>query len=63
MIAAMEESPIRLVERLGELQQIIKEKPQDYSCPFVLSTIHASKGLKYDAVLPGSAWSWHGRGA
>ena len=42
----MEESPIRLVERLGELQQIIKEKPQDYS----LSTIHASKGLEYDAV-------------
>ena len=50
MLAAMEESPIRLVERLGELQQIIKEKPQDYSCPFVLSTIHASKGLEYDAV-------------
>lgn len=50
MLAAMEESPIRLVERLGELQQIIKEKPQDYSCPFVLSTIHASKGLGYDAV-------------
>ena len=40
----------RLVERLGELQQIIKEKPQDYSCPFVLSMIHASKGLEYDAV-------------
>ena len=50
MLAAMEESPIRLVERLGELQQIIKEKPQDYSCLFVLFTIHASKGLEYDAV-------------
>ena len=46
----MEESPIRLVERLSELQQIIKEKPPDYSCPFILSTIHASKGLEYDTV-------------
>ena len=32
------------------LQQIIKEKPPDYSCPFILSTIHASKGLEYDTV-------------
>ncbi|MFR5731539.1 MAG: 3'-5' exonuclease [Clostridium sp.] len=39
-----------LVERLSELQQIIKEKPPDYSCPFILSTIHASKGLEYDTV-------------
>ena len=50
ILAAMENSPIRLVERLSELQQIIKEKPQDYSCPFILSTIHASKGLEYDTV-------------
>ena len=50
ILAALEESPIRLVERLSELQQIIKEKPPDYSCPFILSTIHASKGLEYDTV-------------
>ena len=50
ILAALEESPIRLVERLSELQQIIKEKPPDCSCPFILSTIHASKGLEYDTV-------------
>ena len=50
ILAALEESPIRLVERLSELQQIIKEKPPDYSCTFILSTIHASKGMEYDTV-------------
>ena len=51
MLALQEESPVRLVERLEELRHILKEKPQDPDCPFVLSTIHASKGLEYDRVF------------
>ena len=50
MLALQEESPVRLVERLEELRHILKEKPQDPDCPFILSTIHASKGLEYDRV-------------
>lgn len=49
-LARNEESPRRLVERLEELQEIIKEKPGDPRCKFILSTIHASKGLEYDTV-------------
>lgn len=49
-LARNEESPRRLVERLGELQEIIKEKKNDPKCKFILSTIHASKGLEYDTV-------------
>ncbi|MDO4438908.1 MAG: ATP-dependent helicase [Eubacteriales bacterium] len=36
--------------RLEELKQIIQDKENDYSCPFILSTIHGSKGLEYDNV-------------
>lgn len=49
-IARNEESPRRLLERLTELRQIIKEKTNDPNCKFILSTIHASKGLEYDTV-------------
>ncbi len=49
-LARNEESPRRLVERLAELQEIIKEKKNDPKCKFILSTIHASKGLEYDTV-------------
>lgn len=49
-LARNEESPRRLVERLGELQDIIKAKENDPKCKFILSTIHASKGLEYDTV-------------
>ncbi len=50
MLAAWEETPLRLVERLQELRKLIEEKEQDPTCPFILSTIHASKGLEYDTV-------------
>ena len=50
MLASLEESPLRLVERLHELRKLIEEKEQDPTCPFILSTIHASKGLEYDTV-------------
>ena len=50
MLASLEETPLRLVERLHELRKLIEEKEQDPTCPFILSTIHASKGLEYDTV-------------
>lgn len=50
MLASLEETPLRLVERLNELRKLIEKKEQDQSCPFILSTIHASKGLEYDTV-------------
>ena len=36
--------------RLAKLQQLIREKENDPACPFILSTIHGSKGLEYDTV-------------
>lgn len=49
-IARNEESPRRLLERLEELQEIIRSKPGNPNCKLILSTIHASKGLEYDTV-------------
>ncbi len=49
-LARNEDSPRRLVERLAELQEIIKGKENDPECKFILSTIHASKGLEYHTV-------------
>lgn len=49
-IARNESSARRLLERLEELQTILKEKPYDPDCKFILSTIHSSKGLEYDTV-------------
>ena len=37
--------------RLEELREVIEGKEADPECPFVLSTIHASKGLEYDRVF------------
>lgn len=50
MLGDGEESPKRLVKRLEELKSIILEKQSDVQCPFILSTIHASKGLEYEHV-------------
>lgn len=49
-IGRLTESPEKLLERLEELKLIIQEKKTDYNCPFILSTIHASKGLEYETV-------------
>ena len=49
-IAHYEESPLGLVERLDVLRRTIEEKAYDAGCSFLLSTIHASKGLEYDRV-------------
>ena len=37
--------------RLKELRETVEGLEPDPSCPFVLSTIHASKGLEYDRVI------------
>lgn len=50
ILAARETSPQKFVERLGVLQETIREKVNDPACPFILSTIHASKGLEYHTV-------------
>ena len=50
LIGSRVESPEKLLERLEELRTIIQEKVSDKDCPFVLSTMHASKGLEYDTV-------------
>lgn len=49
-IAQNEATLLGLVERLSVLRRVIEEKEFDRDCPFVLSTIHASKGLEYDRV-------------
>lgn len=49
-IACMEETAEGFLNRMAQLQQIIREKEIDSACPFILSTIHASKGLEYDTV-------------
>lgn len=37
--------------RLGYLQELLKNSKPDYSCQFILSTIHSSKGLEYERVF------------
>jgi DNA helicase-2/ATP-dependent DNA helicase PcrA len=49
-LARQEENAESFVERLNRLHQIIREKESDTDCPFILSTIHASKGLEYNTV-------------
>ena len=50
LIGSRVESPEKLLERLEELRTIVQEKVSDKDCPFILSTMHASKGLEYDTV-------------
>ena len=50
ILADQEDSPRHLVDRLEKLRQVLKEKSSEWDCPFILSTIHASKGLEYDSV-------------
>ena len=39
------------LERLGQLKDVLEGMQPRPDCPFVLSTIHASKGLEYDRVI------------
>lgn len=49
-LAVHEDSITGLAGRLDELEEIIRSKKNDKNCRFILSTIHASKGLEYDRV-------------
>ena len=44
-------SPAQLSGRLAELCAIVKSGSRQPDCPFILSTIHSSKGLEYDRVI------------
>ena len=50
-LGASEPTPLRLLERLEELRAILWDGAAPANCPFVLSTIHSSKGLEYDRVF------------
>lgn len=50
ILGSREDSMAGFLQRLRELQDILTRKETDYSCNFILSTIHASKGLEYDTV-------------
>ena len=49
-LAANETSIKSFLRRLEYLQNLLKNMHPDYNCPFILSTIHSSKGLEYDQV-------------
>lgn len=52
MLAEQEPNALRLLDRLEELRMLIAAKANVNSdVPFVLSTIHSSKGLEYDRVV------------
>ncbi|MDY3014080.1 MAG: ATP-dependent helicase [Evtepia sp.] len=44
-------SPLELLDRLDELSGLVKAGSSDEESPFLLSTIHSSKGLEYDRVI------------
>ena len=50
-LGAQVPTPDRLLERLDELRDVVQAGSTDPTCPFVLSTIHSSKGLEYDRVI------------
>ena len=52
MLAEQEPNALRLLDRLEELRMLMAAKADANSdVPFVLSTIHSSKGLEYDRVI------------
>ena len=50
-LGAQEPTPLRLLERLEELREVVQSGSAHPDCPFVLSTIHSSKGLEYERVF------------
>lgn len=50
-LGAQEPSPLRLLERLSELQKIIENRSPSPDARLILSTIHSSKGLEYPRVI------------
>ena len=50
-LGAQEPTPVRLLERLEELRDVVQAGSTDRDSKFVLSTIHSSKGLEYQRVI------------
>lgn len=50
-LGAQEPTPERLLDRLEELREVVLRGGTNADCPFVLSTIHSSKGLEYERVI------------
>ncbi len=50
-LGAEEPTPKRLLKRLEELREVVQAGSDQTECPFVLSTIHSSKGLEYERVI------------
>lgn len=50
MLAYNEDSLRGFLDRLEYLQNMLKNNKTNFDCPFILSTIHSSKGLEYDRV-------------
>jgi DNA helicase-2/ATP-dependent DNA helicase PcrA len=50
-IGASEPTPLRLLERLDELEKIVRQGAQKCESGLLLSTIHSSKGLEYERVF------------
>lgn len=50
-LGTQEPTPGQLLERLEELREVVQSGSTDPMCPFVLSTIHSSKGLEYERVI------------
>ena len=51
-IAVYEENPLRFLERLNVLSDLVQNKPENGvpNRAIILSTVHSSKGLEYDTV-------------
>ena len=50
-LGAQASTPLALLERLEELEKVVRQGGSDDAAPLVLSTIHSSKGLEYDRVI------------
>lgn len=50
ILAGRETSPGAFLDRMDELKNLISGKASNTDSSFILSTIHASKGLEYDTV-------------
>lgn len=51
LLANNESTLTGFLKRLEYLQDLLKNGEPNYKCPFILSTIHSSKGLEYDRVF------------
>ena len=50
-LGANEPTPAGLLQRLDELEEVVRRGSAHPDCLFILSTIHSSKGLEYDRVI------------